>query len=404
MPDPNLIYDPPEGFENASVFVTNPATQTETRTLLQRLFTQIQTFINTTLIAWINNTFATKDNITTNRKLSETGDFTGTLNGAEITSSDAGLAATVTGHLADSAYQLATGTGTAITLAISTLTDGYAKTFVVSANNVGVATTINGKPLYKPNTVIAPNLTTGKAVTVWYNLAGNCFFIKASAEGDAVAGDVLASKKFSNDNDTGLTGTLALTGDMIAADLLSGKTGYSNDPLTKITGTFTIPHNSQSYTTPGTYTFTVPNNVTQVMFIAGGAGGGGGSHVDNTAFGGGGGGGGAHVSNISVTPANTLSVVVGAGGTSVSGAGGGAGGNSSVSTYIGAGGAGGAAASSGGAGGSGGGYGSAGVSGGAGSASTAGAGGTSAGGAGGAGSMQSTTLHTGGNGKVIIIW
>lgn len=81
-------------------------------------------------------------------------------------------------HLADVTYQVATGTATAITVTTPTLVNGYAKTFIVSADNAGVATTINVKPLYKPNTTIAPNLTAGKAVTVWYNLAGDCFFIK----------------------------------------------------------------------------------------------------------------------------------------------------------------------------------------------------------------------------------
>jgi hypothetical protein len=37
-------------------------------------------------------------------------------------------------------------------------------------------------------------------------------------------------------------GASYLTGDMVAADLLSGKTGYSNDPNTKITGT--MPNNA----------------------------------------------------------------------------------------------------------------------------------------------------------------
>ena len=110
--------------------------------------------------------------------------------------------------LADSSTQLATGTATAITLAITTLTDLFTKTFIVSADNGGVATTINGKPLYKPNTTTAPSLTSGKAVTVWYNLASNCFFIKASATGDALVGDVLAGKTFSSDVDTGLVGTM----------------------------------------------------------------------------------------------------------------------------------------------------------------------------------------------------
>ncbi|WML35930.1 hypothetical protein [Clostridium sp. OS1-26] len=112
-------------------------------------------------------------------------------------------------HLADSLYQTAGGTATAITLTIGgTLINGYPITFIASANNNSSATTINTKPLYKPGTTTAPNLISGKAYTVWYNQASNCFFIKASAEGDAGVGDVLAGKKFSNDTDTGLVGTM----------------------------------------------------------------------------------------------------------------------------------------------------------------------------------------------------
>lgn len=106
--------------------------------------------------------------------------------------------------------QTAGGTGTAITLTNVNLVNGFTITFVVVANNNGAATTINGKSLYKPGGTAAPTLTAGKAVTVWYN--GTNFFIKASAEGNAVAADVLAGKTFSNDNDTGLTGTMANNG------------------------------------------------------------------------------------------------------------------------------------------------------------------------------------------------
>lgn len=111
-------------------------------------------------------------------------------------------------HQADTAYQVATGTATAITVTTTTLVNGYAKTFIASANNGGVATTINTKPLYKPSTVIAPTLIAGKAYTVWYNLAGVCFFIKASAEGTATVAQVLAGVPFSNETDTGLVGTM----------------------------------------------------------------------------------------------------------------------------------------------------------------------------------------------------
>lgn len=106
--------------------------------------------------------------------------------------------------------QTAGGTGTAITLTNVNLINGFTITFVVAVNNNGAATTINGKSLYKPGGTAAPTLTAGKAVTVWYN--GTNFFIKASAEGNAVAADVLAGKTFSNDADTGLAGAMANNG------------------------------------------------------------------------------------------------------------------------------------------------------------------------------------------------
>ncbi len=120
--------------------------------------------------------------------------------------------ATVETQLADiTTYQTAGGTANAISLNLSTLVNGYATTFIVNKNNNKNATTINGKQLYKPNTTTAPNLVTGKAVSVWYDATKDCFFIKASAEGNAVAKDVLAGKIFSNDDDTGLVGTLDLS-------------------------------------------------------------------------------------------------------------------------------------------------------------------------------------------------
>ena len=109
-------------------------------------------------------------------------------------------------------FETAGGTGTAIILTGVEFVDGHSKTFVVSTNNNGAATIINGKPLYKPGTTQAPKLIAGKAVTVWYSAAGNCFFIKASAEGNANAGHVLAGKTFSNDDDTGILGEMVDNG------------------------------------------------------------------------------------------------------------------------------------------------------------------------------------------------
>lgn len=185
--------------------------------------------------------------------------------------------------------QTAGGTGTAITLNNISLINGFTVTFVVAANNSGAATTINGKALYKPGGTSAPTLTAGKAVTVWYN--GTNFFIKASAEGNSVAADVLAGKTFSNDADTGLVGTIAsksaatynpstsaqtiaagqylsgaqtlaaTTGTSVAGDVLSGKTFNSANgiglvgtmPNNGSVGTQSLASEGGEYTIPAGY-------------------------------------------------------------------------------------------------------------------------------------------------------
>jgi hypothetical protein len=67
------------------------------------------------------------------------------------------------------------------------------------------------------------------------------------------------------------------------------------------------------YTTPGTYTWTAPANVTSVSVVCVGGGGGGGTNLADGSSGGGGGGLGWK-NNISVTPGVGYTVVVGAGG------------------------------------------------------------------------------------------
>ncbi|HAN20431.1 MAG: hypothetical protein A2Y15_08745 [Clostridiales bacterium GWF2_36_10] len=118
-----------------------------------------------------------------------------------------------------SKYPTAAGTGTAITVSALNfaLENGESLTFIAAANNSSSATTLNvndlgAKSIYKPGGTLAPKLISGKAYTVWYNAAGGNFFIKASAEGDAVAANVLAEKTFSNDSETGLVGTMTERG------------------------------------------------------------------------------------------------------------------------------------------------------------------------------------------------
>ena len=162
---------------------------------------------------------------------------------------------TLTNYINDSKFESATGTTTNIIVNMLDLYNGYSKSFIAYANNNGQATKINGKPLYKPNTTDAPNIIEGKAYTVWYDTIKNCFFLKASAEGNATAENVLADKKFSNDNDTGITGTMPNRGAV-------NKTLALNE-------TYTIPkgyHNgsgkvTQSITTKGAITDSVSNVV-----------------------------------------------------------------------------------------------------------------------------------------------
>ncbi|HVS58348.1 MAG TPA: DUF2341 domain-containing protein [Candidatus Saccharimonadales bacterium] len=91
---------------------------------------------------------------------------------------------------------------------------------------------------------------------------------------------------------------------------------------------------SQTYTTPGSDTFTVPSGITSVIAKAWGAGGGGGGGGAGGA-GGNGGGGGFSQATLTVTPGETLNITVGSAGgagngSGRSGAGGGGGGYSGV--------------------------------------------------------------------------
>lgn len=131
-----------------------------------------------------------------------------------------------------SVYQAAGGTANEITLANVEWIDGKSISFIVKSNNNGLPTTINGKPLYKPKTTVAPALIEGKAVTVWYNAAGDRFFIKASAEGNANAGHVLAPYTFSNDLDTGIAGTMKNNGPA-EAETIELRTEGAEYPIAK---------------------------------------------------------------------------------------------------------------------------------------------------------------------------
>ena len=73
------------------------------------------------------------------------------------------------------------------------------------------------------------------------------------------------------------------------------------------------PQGQESWTTPGTYTWVCPADVTSIAAVAVG-GGGGGHSQGGSSFGGGGGGGLGWKNGISVTPGQSYTIQVGAGG------------------------------------------------------------------------------------------
>ncbi len=183
------------------------------------------------------------------------------------------LEQTVDTHLADAVkhnnYGIATGTN-ALTVTLpnapTILKEGFTLRFKNTTENTGAVTlNVNGlgaKSILKNGgtALSASNLKAGGIYTICYS--GTAFFLQGESGGDPVA------------------------------------------------------NGSQTFTTPGTYSFTVPEGVTRIFYrMWGGGGGGGGSCAYGTYVGGGGGGAGAYTSGfLNVVPNSVLSVVVGAGG------------------------------------------------------------------------------------------
>lgn len=123
-------------------------------------------------------------------------------------------------------YNRAPGYGVANGTNIKTITldpapvtyyDGLCFAFKNVTQNTGAVTiNVNGlgaRPVKKPNgnDVAAGNLKAGSIYTVRYNASTQNFILQGSdSSGNATPDDVRAGKTFSNDNDTGIIGTLDL--------------------------------------------------------------------------------------------------------------------------------------------------------------------------------------------------
>ncbi|MDE2099073.1 MAG: hypothetical protein KGL39_17600 [Patescibacteria group bacterium] len=145
------------------------------------------------------------------------------------------------------------------------------------------------------------------------------------AGGDATQDEVLSGATFvgANGPQTGTMPNLSATTTLQPGASLGP--GYINTISGASPGT-----GSQTWSTPGTYTFTVPSGVTRILALLWGAGGGG-AGAGTTGGGGAGGGGAFGGWFLDVTPGESVSITVGQGGSGgASGANGAAGGASSI--------------------------------------------------------------------------
>lgn len=140
---------------------------------------------------------------------------------------------------------------------------------------------------------------------------------QGGAVGNATAADVLSGYTFSSAAaGTGVSGTMPNLGSVTVQPGGTAGPGYASS----ITGA-SPGSGSQVWTTPGTYTWTVPSGVTRIRIVVGGAGGGG-QGGSSTTGGTSGNSGGWVLQDVIVQPLENLTITVGAGGSGGSAGGG----------------------------------------------------------------------------------
>lgn len=139
-------------------------------------------------------------------------------------------------QLSESANILIPTTGSAanaILLNIPTLSNNKKYSFKASATSNGNVT-INGKAFKKLDgtQISSGGIKVNKVYDFYYDSAADSVFILAKAEGDATVDNVLATKGFSNGDDTGLVGTMPNNGAVNQSLAINGAytipTGYHN--------------------------------------------------------------------------------------------------------------------------------------------------------------------------------
>jgi hypothetical protein len=202
----------------------------------------------------------------------------------------------------------ATGTQTTITWTIGTSTGTWSVTTLVPdlVPNVFTFTNVTGastNTTYTSNTVNVTGLHPSYPILI---TSTNGTF---DAGTSSLSGSFVSSKTVTTSASGTLVVAARLTSSNNNGELRECQVTIGNGPGYGAYGvTTTIPAGSISYTTKGTFTFTVPPNV-PVIHIALVGGGGGGS-----TGGGGGGGGFAYKNDQAVVPGNSVSITVGKGG------------------------------------------------------------------------------------------
>lgn len=167
---------------------------------------------------------------------------------------------------------------------------GYNALLVANAPTIGTATA--GSSCCASITFTAPSCTGGSVISTY---TAYC----------TTTGTKTVTGASSPLTVTGLTTGTSYTFKVIATNIYGPS--YPSAASNSITA---VSAGSQSYTTAGTYSWVAPSGVTSVSVVAIGGGGGGGYIASS----GGSGGGLGYKNNYAVTPGNSYTVVVGAGG------------------------------------------------------------------------------------------
>ena len=213
-------------------------------------------------------------------------------------------------------------------------TDNGSVVFGMSTNGAMINGDLNANGNIAGGTIIAENQSAGVTITTYggIHILDKCdITITGNGQGDlSLNGGIVANGGFIVSDTNGnwvasidSSGNINASGNISATNFIVSDTNgnwvasIDSSGNIKANGNISaanflpggVPNGMQEFSTPGTYSFTVPTNITRLLVELWGGGGGGGLGLYFS-----GGGGGYSRSIIIVTPGTTINVIVGAGG------------------------------------------------------------------------------------------